>query len=91
MTDVVYMHVINNCKDFEIKNVGESLALYLKSDTLLLADVLKNFWKMCLEIYHLDPLKFISAPELTSIFKKEWSKIRIINWYCYALNVWKRP
>ena len=31
---------------------------------LLLADVFENFRKMCLEIYELDPEKFLSAPEL---------------------------
>ena len=36
----------------------------LKSDTLLLAGVFKNFRKMCLKTYHLDPEKVISAPEL---------------------------
>ena len=36
----------------------------LKSDVLLLADVFENFRKMCLEIYELDPVKFISAPRL---------------------------
>ena len=38
--------------------------MYFKSDVLLLADVLENFRKMCLEIYKLDPVKFISAPGL---------------------------
>ena len=38
--------------------------MYLKSDTLFLADVFKNFRKMCLKIYHLDSVKFLSAPEL---------------------------
>ena len=38
--------------------------MYLKSDTLLLADVFENFRKMYLKIYHLDPVKFISAPGL---------------------------
>ena len=43
------------CKDFE----------YLKSDTLLVAVVFENFRKMCLEMYELDPAKFLLAPGLT--------------------------
>ena len=38
--------------------------LYLKSEILLLPDVLKNFRKMCFKIYHLDPVKVLSAPVL---------------------------
>ena len=38
--------------------------MYNKSDALLLADVFKNFRKMCLKIYHLNPVKFLSAPGL---------------------------
>ena len=33
----------------------------LKIDTWLLADVSENFRKTCLETYHLDPAKFLSA------------------------------
>ena len=36
----------------------------IKSDTLLLSDVFKNFRKMCLQIYRLDSVKFLSAPGL---------------------------
>ena len=60
-TDANYMHAKRVCKDFEIKNLGEYHDLHPKSDTLLLADV---FDKMCLKIYHLDPVKFLSAPGL---------------------------
>ena len=38
--------------------------MYLKGDILPLADVFENFRKMCLKIYHLDPVKGFSAPEL---------------------------
>ena len=38
--------------------------MYFRSDVLLLADVFENFPKMCLEIYKLDPIKFISVPGL---------------------------
>ena len=46
--------------------------MYLKGDILLLADVFENFRKMCLKIYHLDPVKVFSAPELAweAAFKK---------------------
>ena len=60
-TDANYMHAKRVCKDFEIKNLGEYHDLHPKSDTLLLADV---FDKMCLKIYHLDPVKFLLAPGL---------------------------
>ena len=38
--------------------------MHLKSDTLVLTDVCENFRKMCLKIYHLDPVKFLSSPGL---------------------------
>ena len=38
--------------------------MYLKNDTLLLADAIENFRKMCSEMCELDPAKFLSAPGL---------------------------
>ena len=58
------MHVKRVCKDFEIKNVGECHDLHVHSHTLLLADVFENFRNMFLEIYEVDPAKFLSAPGL---------------------------
>ena len=55
------MHPKRTCKYFKIKHLGEYHDLYLKSDTLLLADVMENFRKMFLLIYHLDPAKIPSA------------------------------
>ena len=81
ITDADYMHAKRVCKDFEIRNLGEYYDLHLKGDTLLLADVFENFRKMCLKIYHLHPAKsfFSSRISLASSFKKDLSKIRIIN------------
>ena len=64
-----------------LKNLGEYHDLYLKSNTLLLADVFENFKKICLEIYQLDSTKFVLASGLAwqAVLKKDWSKIRIIN------------
>ena len=52
------MHGKKACKDFEIKT------LYLKSDTLLLADVFENFRKTLSKIAHLDPEKLLWPPRL---------------------------
>ena len=41
--------------------LGEYQDLYLKTDTLLLTDVFKNFPKMCFEIYELNPVHILSA------------------------------
>ena len=80
ITDADYMHAKRVCKDFEIKNLGEYHDLYLKSDTLLLADVFENFRKMCLKIYHLDPVKFLSAPGLAwqAALKKTEVKLELL-------------
>ena len=82
ITDADYIHAKRVCKDFKINNSGEYHDLYFKSDTLLLADVFENVRKMCLKIYHLDPVKFLSAPGLAwqaALKKTKFSKIRIIN------------
>ena len=51
-------------KDLEIKNLGEYHDLYDQSDALFLADAFENFRNMCLEVYELDPAKFLPAPGL---------------------------
>ena len=58
------MHTQKVWKVSEIKNRGEYYDLYVQSDTLLLADVFENFRNMCLEIYGLYPVYFVSAPGL---------------------------
>ena len=80
ITDADSMHAKRICKDFEIKNLYEHHDLYLKSDTLLLADVFENFRKMCLKIYHLDPVKFLSAPGLAwqAALKKTEVKLELL-------------
>ena len=59
-----YAHTRTVLEVFEIKNRDEYHNLYVKSDTLLLADVFENFTNMCLEIYQLDPVYFVSVPGL---------------------------
>ena len=64
------MQIARTQKDFEIKNLGEYHDLYVQSDTLLLAHAFEKFINICLEIYELDPAKFLSVPGLavTSCF-----------------------
>ena len=64
-------------KNFEIKFFGK-YDLYVQSDALLSVDVFGNFWNMYLEIYELDPARFLS--------KTSKSKTRYINWYQYVIN-----
>ena len=59
-----YAHTRTVLEVFEVKNRDEYHNLYVKSDTLLLADVFENFTNMCLEIYQLDPIYFVSVPGL---------------------------
>ena len=80
ITDVDYMHAKRVCKDFEIKSLGEYHDLYLKTYTLLLADVFETFRKMYLKLYHLDPVKFLSPPGLAlqAALKKTEVKLELL-------------
>ena len=62
IADADYAHIKRICKDFEIKNVGEYHDLYVRRNTLLLADVFENFQNIFLDIYELDPTCFLIAP-----------------------------
>ena len=62
ITDADYAQAKKVYKYFETKYFGEHHDLFVQSDTLLLADVFENFRNIFLEIYELDPAKFVSAP-----------------------------
>ena len=64
ITDKDYVHAQKVLEEFKLKNLGDYHDLYVQSDTLLLADVFKNFRNKCIEIYELDPAHFVSAPVL---------------------------
>ena len=88
-TEADYMYAKRVCKDLEIKTLGEYHDLNLKKDTLLLNDVFENFREICLKTYHLHPAKFLSDPGLArqADLKKTKSKVRIFNWYWYAIDM----
>ena len=62
--DIDYRHGNNVFKRFKLENFGDYHDLYVKSDTLLLADVFENFRDMCIKGYELDPAHFLSSPGL---------------------------
>ena len=64
ITDADQAHAKRICKDFEIKKLGDYNNLYVQSDTLVLANVFRNFRNMCLEMYELAPAEFLYAPGL---------------------------
>ena len=72
-TEIDYIHANNVFKTFKLNNLGDYHDLYIKSDTLLLADVFENFRKACIETYEPDTVHFISLPGLAwqACFKKK--------------------
>ena len=64
ISDGDYTHAQKVWNEFKIKNLVEYHDLYVQSDTLLLADVFENFRNMCLSIYKLNPVYFVSATGL---------------------------
>ena len=64
ITDADHRHAKRVYKEFNNKNLSDYHDLYVQSDTLLLADVFKNFRNMCYDIYEFDPAHFLSAPRL---------------------------
>ena len=56
------VHAKRVWKDVEIKNSGKHYDCYVQNNTLLLADVFKNFWNMCLKIDEFDSNRLLQAP-----------------------------
>ena len=91
ITDKDYTHAQKVWDVFEIKNLGEYHDLYIQSDTLLLSDVFENFRNMCLKIYELDPVYFVSVPGLAwqACLKKTRVKLELLTDYDMILMIEK--
>ena len=59
ISETDYAHANNVFKKFNINNLGEYHDFYVRSDTLLLADIFEKFRKSCLKNYELDPAHFV--------------------------------
>lgn len=63
----VYQH-------FKCKNFGDYHDLYLKLDTILTKDIFDNFRKTCYKNYNLDPVYYVSAPQLADSAALKYTK-----------------
>ena len=64
VSDKEYEHACKVWNEFGIKNMGEYQDLYLKTDTILLANVFESLRSVCMKNYGLDPAHFYTAPGL---------------------------
>ena len=64
ITDADYRHANSVFKEFKMNNIEKYHDLYVKSDTVLLADVFESFRNTCMKTYELDPCHFLTAPGL---------------------------
>ena len=78
--DSEYEHARNVWREFRIRNMGEYHDLYLKTDTILLANVFESFRSVCMENYGLDPAHFYTAPGLAwkACLKKTGIKLELL-------------
>ena len=62
ISDEDFEHAQKVWKECKLKNMGDYHDLYLKTDVLLLSDVMENFRKLCEKNYELDPAHFFTVP-----------------------------
>ena len=70
-----YEPILNFWNKFEMETVKNYHNLYLKRDTLLLADVFEKFRNNCLKNYGLCPSHYLSWPALSwDVMLNIWQK-----------------
>ena len=84
-----YEHACSIWRDFGIRNLGEYHDLYLRTNVMLVANVLESFRCVCLDNYGLDPAHFYTAPGLAwkACPKENGYKIRSTTGPRYATDV----
>ena len=89
ISEIDYAHANNVFKKFNVNNLGEYHDLYVRSDTLLLADIFENFRQSCLKNYKLDPAHFVSLPGLAwqACLKKTNVELKLLTDYDMVLMV----
>ena len=89
ISEIDYAHANNVFKRLNIHNLGEYHDLYVRSDTLLLADIFENFRQPCLKNYELDPAHFVSLHGLAwqTCLKKTNVELELITDYDMLLMI----
>ena len=89
--EIDYRHGNNVFKSFKLENLDDYHDFYVKSDTLLLADVFENFRDMCIKEYEPDPAHFVSLPGLAwqACLKKTNTELKLLTDYDMLLMVEK--
>ena len=89
ISDTDYKHANNVFEKFNLNNLGDYHDLYVRSDTLLLADVFENFRNACLNNYELDPTHLVSLPGLAwqACLKKTNVELELITDYDMLLMI----
>ena len=89
ISDTDYKHANNVFEKFNLNNLSDYHDLYVRSDTLLLANVFENFRNACLNNYELDPTHFVSLPGLAwqACFKKSNVELELITDYDMLLTI----
>ena len=77
ITDEECEHAQNVWKEFNCKTMRDYHNLYLKTDVLLLSDVMENYRNVCIDNYKLDPLWYYTAPGLAYDAALKISKIEL--------------
>ena len=77
ISDENYNHFKHVWKVFKCKKFKDYHELYLKVDTLLLADIFENFRNMCMNTYQLDPVHYFTAPGLSFDSLLKYTKIKL--------------
>lgn len=72
-----YLHAHNVWNTFHCRNLGDFSDIYLKTDVLLLTDVIQNFRQFSLSNYGLDPCHYVTSPSLSFDAMKKFTKIKL--------------
>ena len=80
ITDEEYAHANQVWETFRCRNLGDYHDLCVATDAALLAEVFKNFRKVCQEKYGLDPAHYYSAPGLSwdALLKKTGVELELL-------------